>query len=332
MVRRGSLRRLTGYIDRPLPAFSLTMAFRRLLKIVCVRLSSSPGPKSDNKEKRHQKLSMLVQTLSVLEKAGEASGVPYLKGALALALEVAQAVEGYRSNNEDLDRLALHCGTLMKEITTQLKDGGGLSKDMELLVKDLCDTFEEIQNTANSIIGNDSLARRFLAQRDNAERLRTLSKDLDSAQLKFMTLASIANAQNQEQAQDPGIYDWNDIDLTSEFGSGDEWIAFSAKLRPSQELIIVKRYNTADISARRAKQEADIKAFQQQWHPNLLQYRGRSHPRADGSYTVLKGVTSDHVSQYIAIKFSEDNQHGSVEALRLLKDLTVSSSQGDISA
>ncbi|KAJ6492905.1 hypothetical protein C8R47DRAFT_425992 [Mycena vitilis] len=68
--------------------------------------------------------------------------------------------------------------------------------------------------------------------------------------------------------------------------------------------------------------EADIKAFKRNWHPNFLQYLGRSSPRVDEPYTVLRGVTSDHVSQYIAIKFGEDNQSGSVEALRLLKDLT----------
>ncbi|KAJ6492906.1 hypothetical protein C8R47DRAFT_425986 [Mycena vitilis] len=179
------------------------MAFGILLKTVCVRRSSSPGPTptSNTKEKRHQKLSMLVQTLSVLEKAGEASGVPYLKGALALALEVAQAVEGYRSNNADLEQLVLDCGTLMKAIANQLQVGGGLSENMEMLVEDLHGTLEKVQKTAKNIIDNDSRARRFFAQKDNSRKLDQLSKDVVSAQSRFMTLVLIANAQNQEQAQ-----------------------------------------------------------------------------------------------------------------------------------
>jgi hypothetical protein len=76
------------------------MAFKTLLKLVRVRFSPSSNPKtalpaSGNAKKKHQnlKLAMLVQTLKLTEKVAEASGVPHLKGALALALEVAQCVE-----------------------------------------------------------------------------------------------------------------------------------------------------------------------------------------------------------------------------------------------
>jgi hypothetical protein len=74
------------------------MAFKTLLKNVRVRFCPSSDPKtalpaSGNAKKKHQKLAMLVQTLKLTEKVAEASGVPYLKGALALALEVAQCVE-----------------------------------------------------------------------------------------------------------------------------------------------------------------------------------------------------------------------------------------------
>jgi hypothetical protein len=73
------------------------MAFQPLLKLVRVCFCLSSDPKTalagGNAKKKHQKLTMLVQTLKIMEKAVEASGVPYLKGALALALEVAQCVE-----------------------------------------------------------------------------------------------------------------------------------------------------------------------------------------------------------------------------------------------
>ncbi|KAJ7630106.1 hypothetical protein DFH06DRAFT_1480186 [Mycena polygramma] len=249
------------------------MAFRILLKTVCVRRSSSPSPNptSDTKEKRHQKLSMLVQTLSVLEKAGEASGVPYLKGALALALEVAQAVEGYRSNNEDLEQLALDCGTLMKDIANQLQVGGGLSENMEMLVEDLHGTLEKVQKTAKNIIDNDSRARRFFAQKDTSRKLGQLSKDVVNAQFRFMTLVTIANAQNQEQAQDV-IYDHSSIVLGSCYASGDNWIAFNGKLQQTEELVIVKRYRTEDIFTRKAMHEADIKAFKKNWSATSENY------------------------------------------------------------
>ncbi|KAJ7153462.1 hypothetical protein C8R43DRAFT_446718 [Mycena crocata] len=73
---------------------------------------------------------------------------------------------------------------------------------------------------------------------------------------------------------------------------------------------------------RRCSRLIDIKAFKKNWHSNLLQYIGRSHPGVEEPYSVLRGVTSDHVSDYIAAKFAEDNQRGSIEALKLLKDLT----------
>ncbi|KAJ7161062.1 hypothetical protein C8R46DRAFT_1106395 [Mycena filopes] len=136
-----------------------------------------------------------------------------------------------------------------------------------------------------------------------------------------MTRSTMVKEQNYEQAQD-SIYDHGSIDLESQYASGDGWIAFNGKLRATQESLIVKRYQGENIAERRAIHEADIKEFKKTWHPNLLQYLGRSRPGVDDPHTVLKGVTSDHVSNYIALKFAEDNQAGSIEALRLLKDLT----------
>ncbi|KAF8192811.1 hypothetical protein K438DRAFT_1969932 [Mycena galopus ATCC 62051] len=263
---------------------------------------------------------MLVTTLALAEKAAEASGVPYLKGAIGLALGLAECVQGYRSNNEDLNRLALTCGALVLNINNQLQIGGGLSKNMEQLVQDLCGTLEKVKNTAQDIANSGSQTRRFLAQADNSKKLDMLSKNVTDAQMLFMTLTLIATAQNQEQGQDV-IHDHNSVVLGSFYANGNGWIAFKGKLQETGENIIVKRYQT-DVASRKAIHEADIKAFKKYWHPNLLQYIGRSHPGTDEPYTVLRGVTSDHVSNYIALKFAEDNQSGSVEALRLLRDFT----------
>ncbi|KAF7369797.1 hypothetical protein MVEN_00312200 [Mycena venus] len=298
------------------------MPSQTLLKTLRARLRRTPDPKtiSANAEQKHQKLAILVSTLTLAEKAAEASPVPYLKGAIGFALEVVKCVQGYRSNNEDLNRLAVSCGTLVMDITKQRTIGGELSENMEQLVQDLCRTLEEVQNTAKDIVNSDSGIRRFLAQNDNSERLRMLFEDVKEAQRRFTTLVLIVTAQNQEQGQD--VYDHNSIVLGSCYDSGEGWIAFHGKLQGTEENVIVKRYQTDDVSRRRAMHEADIKAFKEFWHSNLLQYLGRSRPGVSQPYTILRGVTSDHVSNYIALRFAEDSQRGSVEALRLLRDLT----------
>ncbi|KAJ6554465.1 hypothetical protein B0H19DRAFT_148106 [Mycena capillaripes] len=191
------------------------MAFPTFLKTLRVELCLSPYPNTtpSTDEQKHQKLAMLVQTLKLLEKASEASGVPYLKGSPALALEVTQSIEGHRSNKEELDRLAMSCGMLMVNITNQIKVGGGLSKSMELLVEDLYRTLEKVKNTAKDIINVDGRARRLFAHWDISDRLSMLSKNVSDVQIKSITLVSIANAQNQEQAQD-SIYDHQTEDIS----------------------------------------------------------------------------------------------------------------------
>ncbi|KAJ7756349.1 hypothetical protein B0H16DRAFT_1539642 [Mycena metata] len=206
----------------------------------------------------------------------------------------------------------------MLSITEQVKAGGGLPKGMEALVEDLHATLEKVELGVKDIV-KAAVARRLLAQQDNYERIRALGRDVFGAQMKFLTLATIVKQQNFEQAQD--IYDSGSIVLESQYASGDGWIAFTGKLPETQEKLIIKRYQ-GDITKRRAMQEADIGAFKEHWHANLLQYFGRSRPGVDEPFTLLRGVTSDHVSNYIAFKFAEDNQSGSIEALRLLRDLT----------
>ncbi|KAJ7353123.1 hypothetical protein DFH08DRAFT_855983 [Mycena albidolilacea] len=206
----------------------------------------------------------------------------------------------------------------MVNIADQLNTGGGLSKNMEQLVEDLYGTLEKVQNTTKDIATSGSRLGRFLGQKEDSERLGMLSRDVTEAQMKFLTLASIANS--AEQSQDC-VYDHSSIVLDSYYTSGTDWYAFKGMLQDTGENVIIKRYGS-DGASGKAMLEADIKAFKKNWHPNLLQYLGRSRPGADEPYTVLRGVTSDHVSSYVALKFAEDNQRGSVEALRLLKDLT----------
>ncbi|KAJ7042968.1 hypothetical protein C8F04DRAFT_59036 [Mycena alexandri] len=168
-----------------------------LLKPVRVRFSRKSPPA--NAEKERQKLPMLIQTLELCEKAAEASGVPYLKGAVAFALEVAKCVEGHLANNEDLDRLAIKCGALMLKIADQVKAGGG--QNMERLVQELNATLEKVQIEVKDIVKSATKPRLALAHKATSERIRKLDKDMSDAQLEFLTLATIVKEQNYEQAQ-----------------------------------------------------------------------------------------------------------------------------------
>ncbi|KAJ6578790.1 hypothetical protein DFH09DRAFT_1148317 [Mycena vulgaris] len=296
------------------------MSFRKLVKAVRVRRLPCLAPATKT-EREPQKLAILVQSLRFAEKAAEASGVPYLKGAVALALEVAECVQGCRSNDEELNRLALSCATLMMDIMDIVKGGGDLSEGMQKLVEDLFRTLEKIENTAKEIVNSGGWAQRWFAHKDNYDRLNMLSRDVAQAQMRFMTLALIVKSQTEVKAQD-SVYGLNSVVLGDYYASGQDWIAFNGKLHDDEENLIVKRYIHADVATRKAMHEADIKAFKANWHGNLLQYLGRSHPGAEQPYNLLRGVTSDHVPDYIASKFADNNQRGSFEALKLLKDLT----------
>ncbi|KAK7055534.1 hypothetical protein R3P38DRAFT_2847666 [Favolaschia claudopus] len=277
------------------------------------------SPNSQTPDEASQKLTLLIQGLSILEKATAISGIPYLKGAVGVALEVAKCVERYHSNNEEFCRLAVKCGDLVVAITNQVRSVGGVSQNLEGLVKDFVATLKTVQKTVQDISQCTSRTRRFLAQEDYSRRLKMLSDTVNEAQLRFMVLASIANHSKGQPGTRDAIYDHNDITLDSQYSRGEGWIAFHGTLRNTMESVIVKRYQRG---CKQAVVDADIRAFKEYWHSNLPQYLGRSSPLADAPHIVLKGVTSDHVSSYIASKFAEDNQRGSVEALRLLRDLT----------
>ncbi|KAJ6625985.1 hypothetical protein B0H10DRAFT_568297 [Mycena sp. CBHHK59/15] len=294
------------------------MLFRFLLKTVRVRRRPSSVVTSQSGGEGEQKLAMLVQGLQLAEKVAEASGVPYLKGAIAFALAVAQCVQGYQSSNEGLNRLALNCVELMLAITDQVKDGSGLSQRMAALVKDLCKTLEEIEKTAKDIVNRDGRTRRFFAQKDNNERLSVLHRDLSEAHLRFQTLTAIAK-DAPSQSESDKVYDYSDIFLGDHYAAGEGWVAYNGVLDKSDENVIVKRYGGAN---RQARHEKDIQAFKERWHGNLLQYIGRSHPGAEQPYNLFRGITSDHVSTYVAQRFSENNKKGSIVALKLLRDLT----------
>ncbi|KAJ7153460.1 hypothetical protein C8R43DRAFT_1002045 [Mycena crocata] len=305
-----------------------SMSLRWLLKNIRIRLPCLPrgqGPTTTSQpDRKNEKLAILVQVLKIAEKAAEASGVPYLKGAIAFAAEVAECVQGYRSSNEELNRLALKCGNLVVDITKALDGSRNLSKNMETLVEDLFGTLEKVQITAKDIIDESRRVRRLLAQKDTNDKLRMLYGDIVDAQMRFLTLVPIANAKDQSQLAQDDIYNHGSVVLGDFYASGKDWIAFNAKVFNNEGTVgvIVKRYKHEDVSKRKAMHETDIKAFKRDWHPNLPQYMGRSHPGVEEPYSVLRGVTSDHVSDYIALKFAEDNLRGSIEALKLLKDLT----------
>lgn len=131
----------------------------------------------------------------------------------------------------------------------------------------------------------------------------------------------IAKDQSEATQQDQ-VYLHDSISLEEPYDTGNEWVAFKAILCVSGTNIIVKRYTSHDQCKRKMMRAADIKAFKINWYPNCVEYMGGSHPREEHPYTILRGVTSEHVSAYIALKFHEDNQCGSAEALKLLKDVT----------
>ncbi|KAJ7092472.1 hypothetical protein B0H15DRAFT_175232 [Mycena belliarum] len=296
------------------------MTFRKLLREVRVRLCLSPATTAqvrtpDNPGSGPQKLAMLAQGLRFAEKAGEAAGIPYLKGAVGLAIEVVECVEGYRTNNEELTQLALSCSTLVKDIVDLVNGAGGdLSTSMQKLVEDLRGTLQKIVQAARAIVDSGNPARRFLAHKDNTYRIDRLAREDD-------------------------VYSPSSIVLKEYFADGAGWIAFSGKIGEGGENLIIKRYVHPDASTRRAMHEADTRTFKRHWfvyistfmtmvadicsrHANLLQYKGRSRLGTDQPYNLLRGITSDRVADYIALKFAENNHQGSCEALKLLKDLT----------
>ncbi|KAJ6625981.1 hypothetical protein B0H10DRAFT_568119 [Mycena sp. CBHHK59/15] len=158
--------------------------------------------------------------------------------------------------------------------------------------------------------------RRFFAQKENNERLKVLYQEMVDAQLSFQTLTLLVNDVQGEQDK---IYNRSDIFLAECYAIGEDWEAYNGVLDKSNEKVVIKHYKGAN---RKARHEEDIKAFKNNWHGNLLQYIGRSHAKTEHPYNLFRGITSDRVSTYIAQKLAEDNKKGSVEALKLLRDLT----------
>ncbi|KAJ7054698.1 hypothetical protein C8F01DRAFT_1162617 [Mycena amicta] len=272
-------------------------------------------------EARRQKLDMLLQTLKIAENAVGLAHIPAVQGSISLSIQIIECIQGYRANNDALDRLAFSSGKLMMEIAQSLQSGVGLPASIKPLVDDLHQALERVYLTAKAMVERDHWARRLFAQTENARTINILSKEVDDARLTFLTRGFIANAQIQEQSQDP-IYDRRTVLLDSEYATGNMWRASLASLSDTQEVVIVKSFEHTDMSERMKMHSDDIRAFKRNWHANLLQFIGRSHPNEEYPYIVLRGVTSAHVSEYIGMQFAESSQRGSVEALRLLKDLT----------
>jgi len=140
------------------------------------------------------------------------------------------------------------------------------------------------------------------------------------AQLSFLTSSTIAK--DQSEATQDQVYLHSRMKSGSYFASGDDWVAFAATESDNDNAILVKRYTSDDRPKRMTMHAYDLEAFKKNWYPNRVQYMGGSQPREEYPYIVLRGVTSDHVSDYIARRFREDNQRGSTEALIFIKDLT----------
>ncbi|KAJ6463555.1 hypothetical protein C8R45DRAFT_1026163 [Mycena sanguinolenta] len=170
---------------------ALSMPGQGLIRALRVRLGLSGNPKTPPvAERTHQRLAILIESLTFAEKAAEATPVPYLKGAIGFALEVVKCVQGYRSNNEEMNRLAQNCATLILNITNQASLSGGMPQNIEPLVQNLCGTLEMVQNTAKDIGNTGSRTHRFLAQKNNSERLAVLSREVTDAQLAFLVNSS----------------------------------------------------------------------------------------------------------------------------------------------
>jgi hypothetical protein len=131
------------------------MLHRLLHKLrVSRRTSTESTDASDgHNEDGAPKLAVLIQSLKFAEKAAAVTSVPFLKGTIGVALAIAECAEvrnydkpcdlysdvlqGYKSNDKSLERLALRCGNLILNITTLLESGPGISEDLALLVADL---------------------------------------------------------------------------------------------------------------------------------------------------------------------------------------------------
>ncbi|KAF7307884.1 hypothetical protein MKEN_01148900 [Mycena kentingensis (nom. inval.)] len=270
---------------------------------------------------RHTKLAGILQVLRLAESAAKIAPVPFLEGSIALTVGIVECVQGSRANNDALERLAEETGNLLVGITQPLQAGGSLPLNVQPLFDGLYRTLEEIYRTATEMVKTDGWIRRGLAQKEYTTKIAELRNDVSRASMAFMTQIMIVDMVSQSQSEDT-IYEHSKLSLDEVYASGDSWIAHLATLSETKEVVLVKQYKELDIHRRLATQNSDIKAFKNLWNPNLLQFMGRSRPGSEHAYIVLRGLTSAHVTRYIGNKFSESTKFGSVEALRLLKDLT----------
>ncbi|KIM89775.1 hypothetical protein PILCRDRAFT_195871 [Piloderma croceum F 1598] len=304
------------------------MRFQIGIKLFSLRLCRRSTSGSDDIPVMHdrtritQTLPVLIQMLTIAEKAAGVTTIPGLKGAIGTVLSIMECVQGYNTNNESLHKLALSCGHLMIDITNRLRSGTHISASLERLVEDLLQTLERCQKLTQDM-SSTSKTMRFLTQKDKQDKIDELRGDVRDAQSKFQTLALLdLSTKIQSEAIQDRVYTFDSITLGASFATGDEWVAFTATELDSGSAILVKRYVSNDQSIRKMMHAYDLKAFKKNWYPHCIQYMGGSDLREDYPFIVLRGVMSDHVSDYIALKFREDNQRGSLEALRLLKDLT----------
>lgn len=295
------------------------------VKLFSLRLCRRPTSTSDDsivitESRSTQTLPILIQMLTIAEKAAAATTMPCLKGAVGTALTIAECAQGYKANNESLHRLALGCGDLMVDITNRIKFNPDPPDGLGTLVADLLQTLEKCEKLIKDM-SSASKAMRLFAQKDNRDKIDELRGDVRDAQLKFQTLAllDLSTRGQSEAIRQDQVYPYDNITLNDSFATGDEWVAFTATESDSGRAILVKKYVSSDQSIRKTMHAYDLQAFKKIWDPHRVQYMGRSHPKEDFPYIVLRGVTSDHVSHYIAMQFRKDNQRGSAEALKFVR-------------
>ncbi|KAF9466013.1 hypothetical protein BDZ94DRAFT_283386 [Collybia nuda] len=257
----------------------------RKLKFLSIKFRRSRSS-TDGETQIQGKLGATIQALTFAEKIAESSSVPFLKGAIGVAIVVAECVRGYQSNNAALEKLALSCAQLMIDISKRVEAGPDISEDLRVLIADLFGTLEEVKNFATRLSSGNKLWR-ALTQQEIKDQVNDYHRDLDQAHRKFQTLSIIVK--DQSEASQDIIYPHGNIEAGEIYTTGNEWVAFSATLVDSGRLIMVKRYMSDDASRRKTMYIQDQKAFKKNWYPHLVSYMGSSGPREEYPYVVLSG-------------------------------------------
>jgi len=112
-------------------------------------------------------------------------------------------------------------------------------------------------------------AKRFLAQKENRDKIDELRGDVRDAQAKFQTLAllDLSTRGQSEAIRQDQVYPYDNITLNDSFATGDEWVAFTATESISGKAILVKRYTSSNQSIRKMMHADDLQAFKKNCHP-----------------------------------------------------------------